>query len=75
MPIVLMLTRQARRESYKEMYDAYVNIFKRCGFRFGVVEADSGQIGGSFSHEFMVLADTGEDTHCFLRYMRLRGKP
>ena len=48
--------------TYKDMYDAYVNIFKRCGFRFGVVEADSGQIGGSFSHEFMVLADTGEDT-------------
>lgn len=49
-------------KSYKEMYEAYVNIFRRCGFRFGVVEADSGQIGGSFSHEFMVLADTGEDT-------------
>jgi prolyl-tRNA synthetase len=49
-------------KSYKDMYDAYVNIFRRCGFRFGVVEADSGQIGGSFSHEFMVLADTGEDT-------------
>jgi prolyl-tRNA synthetase len=49
-------------KSYRDMYDAYVNIFKRCGFRFGVVEADSGQIGGSFSHEFMVLADTGEDT-------------
>ena len=49
-------------KTYKDMYDAYVNIFKRCGFRFGVVEADSGQIGGSFSHEFMVLADTGEDT-------------
>ncbi|HVN95768.1 MAG TPA: proline--tRNA ligase [Syntrophorhabdaceae bacterium] len=48
-------------KSYGEMYDAYVNIFRRCGFRFGVVEADSGQIGGSFSHEFMVLADTGED--------------
>jgi len=48
-------------KSYKEMYEAYVNIFRRCGFRFGVVEADSGQIGGSFSHEFMVLADTGED--------------
>ncbi len=48
--------------SYKEMHEAYVNIFRRCGFRFGVVEADSGQIGGSFSHEFMVLADTGEDT-------------
>ncbi len=48
-------------KSYKDMYEAYVNIFKRCGLRFGVVEADSGQIGGSFSHEFMVLADTGED--------------
>ena len=47
--------------SYKNMHEAYVNIFKRCGFRFGVVEADSGQIGGNFSHEFMVLADTGED--------------
>jgi prolyl-tRNA synthetase len=49
-------------KTYKDMYDAYVNIFRRCGFRFGVVEADSGQIGGNFSHEFMVLADTGEDT-------------
>ncbi len=47
--------------SYKEMYEAYVSIFKRCGFEFRVVEADTGQIGGSFSHEFMVLADTGED--------------
>jgi prolyl-tRNA synthetase len=49
-------------KTYGAMYDAYVNIFRRCGFRFGVVEADSGQIGGNFSHEFMVLADTGEDT-------------
>ncbi|MCX8109837.1 MAG: proline--tRNA ligase [Syntrophorhabdaceae bacterium] len=48
-------------KSYMDMYDAYTNIFKRCGFRFRVVEADTGQIGGSFSHEFMVLADTGED--------------
>ncbi|MDD3845077.1 MAG: proline--tRNA ligase [Syntrophorhabdaceae bacterium] len=48
-------------KSYKEMYEAYVSIFTRCGFRFRVVEADTGQIGGSFSHEFMVLADTGED--------------
>ncbi len=48
--------------SYMDMYDAYVNIFKRCGLRFKPVEADTGQIGGSFSHEFMVLADTGEDT-------------
>ena len=48
--------------SYMDMYDAYVNIFKRCGLQFKPVEADTGQIGGSFSHEFMVLADTGEDT-------------
>jgi prolyl-tRNA synthetase len=48
-------------KSYKDMYDAYVSIFERCGFKFRVVEADTGQIGGSFSHEFMVLADTGED--------------
>jgi len=48
-------------KSYMGMYDAYVNIFKRCGLKFRVVEADTGQIGGSFSHEFMVLADTGED--------------
>jgi len=48
-------------KSYMDMYDAYNNIFERCGFRFRVVEADTGQIGGSFSHEFMVLAETGED--------------
>jgi prolyl-tRNA synthetase len=40
---------------------AYNRIFSRCGLSFKVVEADSGPIGGSFSHEFMVLADTGED--------------
>lgn len=48
-------------KSYMDMYDAYNNIFRRCGLRFRAVEADTGQIGGSFSHEFMVLADTGED--------------
>lgn len=48
--------------SYKAMYDAYQRIFRRLGLRFRAVEADSGSIGGSFSHEFMVLADTGEDT-------------
>ncbi len=47
--------------SYKGMYEAYVKAFSRMGLRFRVVEADSGAIGGSFSHEFMVLADTGED--------------
>jgi len=46
---------------YRRMYDAYNRIFTRCGLSFKVVEADSGPIGGSFSHEFMVLADTGED--------------
>jgi prolyl-tRNA synthetase len=46
---------------YRRMYEAYNRIFGRCGLNFKVVEADSGPIGGSFSHEFMVLADTGED--------------
>jgi prolyl-tRNA synthetase len=46
---------------YRQMYDAYNRIFTRCGLSFKVVEADTGPIGGSFSHEFMVLADTGED--------------
>ncbi|HOJ43107.1 MAG TPA: proline--tRNA ligase [Syntrophorhabdaceae bacterium] len=52
---------EGAEKSYMDMYDAYTNIFKRCGFKFRVVEADTGQIGGSFSHEFMVLAETGED--------------
>ena len=47
--------------SYKLMHDAYSAIFTRLGLDFAVVEADSGAIGGSFSHEFMVLAETGED--------------
>ncbi|MDR3112615.1 MAG: proline--tRNA ligase [Elusimicrobiota bacterium] len=46
---------------YKVMVDAYTNICKRCGFNFRIVEAASGAIGGSFSHEFMILADTGEE--------------
>jgi prolyl-tRNA synthetase len=48
--------------TYQKMYDAYHRIFKRCGLSFRAVEADTGTIGGSFSHEFMVLAKTGEDT-------------
>ncbi len=52
----------AAGESYRKMYDAYKRIFSRCGLDYRPVEADSGTIGGSFSHEFMVLADTGEDT-------------
>ncbi|MBQ9764096.1 MAG: proline--tRNA ligase [Phascolarctobacterium sp.] len=46
--------------SYKAMYDAYTNVFNRCGLTFRPVEADSGAIGGSGSHEFMVIADSGE---------------
>jgi prolyl-tRNA synthetase len=56
-------------ESYQKMYDAYSRVFARCGLKFKVVEAESGLIGGHFSHEFMVLAETGEEiiiscTHC-----------
>lgn len=47
-------------ESYQKMYDAYCNIFSRCGLKYKIVEADSGAIGGSTSHEFMVLAGSGE---------------
>ncbi len=52
----------AATTSYEIMYETYKKIFTRCGLEFRPVEADSGSIGGSFSHEFMVLADTGEDT-------------
>lgn len=47
--------------SYETMRKAYNRIFERCGLTFKAVEADSGPIGGSYSHEFMVLAATGED--------------
>ncbi len=50
------------RLSYQKMYDAYGRIFARCGLTFRAVEADTGLIGGTSSHEFMVLADTGEET-------------
>ena len=47
--------------SYDKMYRAYRRIFERCGLKFRAVEADTGSIGGSYSHEFMVLAESGED--------------
>ncbi len=50
------------RISYQKMYDAYSRIFTRCGLTFRAVEADTGLIGGDVSHEFMVLAETGEAT-------------
>jgi prolyl-tRNA synthetase len=48
-------------ESYQKMIEAYTRIFTRCGLQFRAVEAETGLIGGSFSHEFMVLAETGEE--------------
>ncbi len=53
---------EAADRSYEAMKYAYHRIFTRCGLRFRAVEADTGTIGGNFSHEFMVLAETGEDT-------------
>ncbi len=52
---------EGANRSYEAMYAAYTRIFQRCGLRFRAVEADTGAIGGSYSHEFMVLAETGED--------------
>ncbi len=52
---------QGMGESYQTMYDAYTRIFKRLGLETQAVEADSGTIGGNFSHEFHVMADSGED--------------
>ncbi len=52
---------ESSAQAYRLMHDAYSKVFQRLGLRFSVVEADSGAIGGSFSHEFMVLAETGED--------------
>ena len=56
-------------KNYKAMHDAYLRIFKRCGLDVLSIEADSGVMGGSLSHEFMVLAKDGEDSvlicpHC-----------
>ncbi|SHE76575.1 proline--tRNA ligase [Schwartzia succinivorans] len=47
-------------ESYQKMFDAYTKIFTRCGLKFRPVEADNGAIGGAHSHEFTVLAESGE---------------
>jgi prolyl-tRNA synthetase len=55
------LDEEGARESYQKMYDAYTRIFQRCGLQFKAVEAGTGAIGGSVSHEFQVLAQSGED--------------
>src|SRR6201995_6025159 len=55
------ISNDAATISYKAMYDAYAKIFARCGLKTIAVEADSGVIGGKYSHEFMVPAETGEN--------------
>jgi prolyl-tRNA synthetase len=52
---------EGMRASYQVMYDAYVKVFDRLGLDYVIVEADPGQIGGGVNHEFMALADVGED--------------
>ncbi|MBA3728732.1 MAG: proline--tRNA ligase [Actinobacteria bacterium] len=54
------------RLSYRAMYEAYERIFDRCGLKYRIVEADPGSIGGDVNHEYMALADVGEDlfVHC-----------
>ncbi len=54
-------TDEGAMASYQKMYDAYSRIFARCGLKAFAVEADTGVIGGSHSHEFMIPADTGEN--------------
>lgn len=55
------LSQESLQQTYDAMYAAYCRIFDRLGLRYRAVEADTGAIGGSASHEFQVLADSGED--------------
>lgn len=59
------LDQESLQETYQVMYQAYSNIFNRFGLRYRAVIADSGSIGGAVSHEFHVLADSGEDAIAF----------
>ena len=59
------LTAESMAAEYQNMYDAYSRIFTRLGLKFRAVNADTGAIGGSASHEFHVLADSGEDAIAF----------
>ena len=62
----------ARARATTRMYDAYVRIFERMGLTFRAVAADTGAIGGIRSHEFQVIADTGEDAIVYSADVRLR---
>ncbi|MEK9150008.1 MAG: proline--tRNA ligase, partial [Candidatus Desantisbacteria bacterium] len=55
-------TEECAERTYKRFFDAYCRIFDRCGFSYIIVEAEAGLIGGSFSHEFIALSESGEDT-------------
>ncbi len=59
------LSQESLNETYEVMYQTYTNIFNRFGLKFRAVIADSGSIGGAVSHEFHVLADSGEDAIAF----------
>ncbi len=59
------LDQESLQETYDVMYQAYTNIFNQFGLKFRAVIADSGSIGGAVSHEFHVLADSGEDAIAF----------
>ena len=59
------LDEQSLADEYRNMYDTYARIFTRLGLAFRAVQADTGAIGGNASHEFQVLADSGEDAIAF----------
>lgn len=59
------IDKESLAKTYQEMYDAYSRIFSRLGLNFRAVSADTGSIGGFASHEFQVLADSGEDDIVF----------
>ena len=61
------LTEESLQETYEQMFATYTQIFERLGLKFRAVLADSGNIGGNASHEFHVLADSGEDQIVFTK--------
>ncbi len=61
------VSKEGLQKAYDIMYQAYEKIFTRLGLEFSIVEADNGAIGGSSSHEFHVLADSGEDDIAFCK--------
>ena len=60
------------QREYRNMYDTYTRIFTRLGLKFRAVAADPGAIGGTGSHEFQVLADSGEDAIAYCTGLGLR---